>query len=56
MLGQLVDLLPRITKENEILKQWRCEQSELAESFEVFSQSWICLKFVNWTGIDGLVV
>ncbi len=40
----------------QIFKEWRCKQSELVESFETFSQSWISLKFVHWTRIDGLVV
>jgi hypothetical protein len=32
-------------KENGISKHWHCKQSELEESFEAFSQSWICVKF-----------
>ena len=47
---------PEIESGCHILQQWRCEQSELRESCELFSRSRICFKFFNWTRIDGLVV
>ena len=66
MLGWLVvryvvkswspDATDIITRNKWIPKQRSCKQSELAESFEVLSQPWICLKWCKETRIDWLVV